>query len=204
MTGRRLYLTLFLVLFILSSPTISIFSASLASSASIDIEGARWNTNALPVKVLVVLNQWSNISYAAAVHEALNTWASSMQAYINLTKDTTLNIITFAFYISGINSTSNPNMIVNFSRDEIPPNPGTIGLTTYDYNPRTHYLIAPVNITMTTYGRTVDSLFVKDVSMHEPATLLGWATQPNSTHRTETQSSCTPPQKETRSYIHQP
>lgn len=146
---------------------VSVFAAS---SYSIELEEFRWNKFSL--KVLVNMNQWSSVDYAAAVHEALDSWVMSIRDYNNLFGEA-LRIISFAFYMSNINLTSNFDIFITFTPNEIPPTSHVVGLTTYSWNRATHEPVPPVTINITTYSSTADHLFVKNVAMHELGHALG-------------------------------
>lgn len=117
------------------------------------------------------MNQWSIPDYAIAVHEALDSWVKSIWNFTNSFSDMTLPIINYDFYVSNINSTSNYDVLISFTSDEISPK--TVGMTTYRWNLATHEPIPPIIINITTYSSTADPLFVKNIAMHEFGHALG-------------------------------
>jgi len=141
------------------------------SAASIELAGFRWYK--FPLKVLVDMNQWSTPEYAVAVHGALNTWSVSIWAYIESFNDNTLHDIRFDFYVSDVNATNDCDVRITFEQHEIPPDPNTVGMTVLSYDPTTHEPYSSAVINVTTFSKTADSLFVKNVTMHEMGHVLG-------------------------------
>jgi predicted Zn-dependent protease len=141
------------------------------SAASIELAGFRWYK--FPLRILVDMNQWSRPEYAVAVHEALSTWSASIWAYIESFNDNTLHDIRFDFYVSDINATNDYDVRITFEQHEIPPDPNTVGMTVLSYNPATHEPTSSAVINITTFSKTADSLFVKNVAMHEMGHVLG-------------------------------
>jgi predicted Zn-dependent protease len=133
------------------------------------VEGFRWTK--FPLKVLVDMNRWSTSDYAFAVREAVDTWLMSAWAYSNLFNETTLETMSYEFYVSNINATTNCDIFITFTANEISQN--VVGLTTYQWNPVSHEPVSPVTINLTTYSRTASHLFVENVAMHEFGHALG-------------------------------
>lgn len=145
--------------------------APLQSTASIGLEEFRWTH--FPIKVLVDMNQWTQPDYAVAVREALDSWVMSIWNYTNTYNDTTLSAINYLYYMSNVNSTVNYDVFITFTADIIPPGPNTVGLTTYSWDLSTREPVPPITINITTYSGSANSLFVKDVAMHEFGHALG-------------------------------
>jgi hypothetical protein len=145
--------------------------AALQSTASIALEEFRWTH--FPIKVLVDMNQWTQPDYAVAVREALDSWVMSIWNYTNTYNDTTLSAINYLYYLSNVNSTINYDVFITFTADIIPPGPSTVGLTTYSWDLTTRQPVPPITINVTTYSGSANSLFVKDVAMHEFGHALG-------------------------------
>ncbi len=165
-------LGLLVIAIILCSATLETVTAAASSPGTLELK-AHWNANVFPIKVLVDMNGWSNPEYAAAVHEAMDGWIACAPAYMNLTGDTTLKILSFAFYVSTVNSTDNYDVLISFNPNEIPPTPHAVGLTTIQWSGRTREIAKPVTINITTYSRTASYLFVRDVAIHELGHALG-------------------------------
>lgn len=170
--GKRLSFSLVLATALLvSSVSSSVVFVFAAPAYSIELEEFRW-TN-FPLIVLVDMNQWSVPDYAASVHEALDTWIQSVSLYIELYDGTVLGAISYEFHVSTVNSTENYDVLITFAEDEMPPDSGAIGLTTYQWNPATYEPIPPMTVNITTYSKTASPLFVKNVAMHEFGHVLG-------------------------------
>lgn len=163
-------LNLLLAMMLLVYLTFSSVASSFGSPASIATEDFRWSANRFPLKVLVDMNQWSTLDYAIAVHEALNSWVHSIWNYTN-TYGANLPNINYKFYMSSVNATSNYDVFITFSLDEM--GSGVVGLTSSQWNPATHEPIAPIIINVTTYQGSIYALFVKNVAMHEFGHALG-------------------------------
>ena len=157
---------LLLLVAILCSATLKLAVASTSVSHLIELK-ARWSTSNFPVKVLVDMNNWSSPEYADAIREALNGWVASIPPYINLTGDTTLRVMRYTFYMSTTNATNGYDVLVTFTPNEIFSASHAVGLTTIQWKGRTREIVAPVIVNITTYSRTVNSLFVRNVAMHE-------------------------------------
>jgi len=117
------------------------------------------------------MNQWSISDYAFAVREAVNVWQMSIWTYCSSFNDTTLAILNFAFYVSDVNATTDYDVFITFTADEISTD--VVGLTSYQWNPVSHEAQLPVTINLTTYSRTASHLFVKNIVMHEFGHALG-------------------------------
>jgi predicted Zn-dependent protease len=156
------------VALLLSSAPASASFLPTASPYYIQLEAFRWNS--FPLKVLVDMNQWSIPDYAAAVHESLQGWILSIWSY-NQTGYKTLRSISYTFYISDINSTTDYDVLVTFTSNEISPN--VVGLTTSRWNTATHEPIPPITINITTYSKTATNLFIRNIAMHEFGHALG-------------------------------
>jgi hypothetical protein len=133
------------------------------------VEGFRWTK--FPLKILVDMNLWSTPDYAYAVHEAVDTWLMSIRTYSSSYNDTTLTIMDFTFYVSNINATTDYDIFITFTANEISPQ--VIGQTSYHWNPISHEILLPVIINLTTYSQTANYLFIKNVAMHEFGHALG-------------------------------
>lgn len=144
-----------------------------AQANSIDLEEFRWSYSSFPLRVLVDMNQWSVDAYASVVHDTLDTWLASIWNYTSSYGSTNLNAINYSIFFSNVNSTSNYDVFITFSRDEMPPGSNVVGLTAYDFNSLTHNPIPPITINITTYSGTALNLFVRDVVMHEFGHALG-------------------------------
>ena len=170
--NEKFYLRLLFVVILLVNlgfpSVISAFGAP--SSSSIETEDLRWSANRFPLKVLVGMNQWSRTDYAVAVHEALTSWLHSIWNYTNNYGGNLPNI-NYRFYMSNVNATSNYDVFITFSPDEM--GSGIVGLTSSHWNSATHEPIAPITINVTTYHNTTYPLFVKNVAMHEFGHALG-------------------------------
>ncbi len=170
--GKRLSFNLVLATALLvSSVSSSVVFVFATPAYSIELEEFRWTS--FPLIVLVDMNQWSVPDYAASVHEALDTWIRSIWQYIDSYDGAVLGAISYEFHVSTVNSTNSYDVLITFTEDEMPPNSGAIGLTTYQWNPATHEPMPPITINITTYSKTASSLFVKDVAMHEFGHVLG-------------------------------
>jgi predicted Zn-dependent protease len=168
---RKSYLNLllaFVLLVNLAFPVVA--SAFGATSASIEVEDFRWTR--FPLKVLVDMNKWSTPDYAVAVHEALNSWLHSIWNYTNTYGAPNLPSIDYRFYMNTVNNTGNPDVLITFSPDEIPPGSGIVGLTSAQWD-SSHTPVPPITINVTTYQKTIYTLFVKNVAMHEFGHVLG-------------------------------
>jgi hypothetical protein len=169
--NMKFYLHLLLVVLLLVNLAFpSIASAFGSPSSSIEIENFRWSANRFPLKVQVGMNPWSRLDYAGAVHEALNSWVHSIWNYTDA-YGANLPNIDYIFYMSNINATSNYDVLIMFSPDEM--GSGVVGLTSSHWNSATHEPIAPITINVTTYHNTTYALFVKNVAMHEFGHALG-------------------------------
>lgn len=170
--GWKSYLSLVLVATLLLSLTGSEVNSALGNPAdTIEVEEFRWSR--FPLKVLVDMNQWSTPDYAVGVHEALNSWLHSIWNYTNNYGSNQLRNIDFSFYMSNVNATSNYDVFITFSPDEMPPGSSVVGLTYTQWDNSTHQPIAPIRINVTTYHGTIYDLFVKNVAMHEFGHALG-------------------------------
>jgi hypothetical protein len=146
-------------------------SAGVEYPYSIELEQFRWTT--FPLRVLVDMNQWSVPDYAVAVREALDDWMKSIWNYTHSFDNASLPAISYVFYMSTINETSDYDVLVTFTANRIPPGSNTVGVTTYEWQPYTHEPIPPIMINVTTFSATASNLFVKDVVMHEFGHVLG-------------------------------
>lgn len=164
----RLVLDMVLVASLLSSSTLFAFAAS---TDSIVLEEFRWNR--FPLRVLVDMNQWSTQDYAIAMREALNSWITSIWNYTGTYGGTNLRTMSYTFYLSNFNSTSNYDVFITFVSDEMPPNSGVVGKASYSWYDVTHEPVAPITISVTTFQKTAYALFVKNVAMHEFGHALG-------------------------------
>jgi hypothetical protein len=143
----------------------------VSAAYSIELEEFRWN--AFPLTVLVTMGQWGTLEYAATLHQALDDWIASIWNYTQSYNDTSLSMIDYLFYLQGVNATNNPDVVVSFNRDEIPPHSGVVGLTVYDYDAVSHLPRYLITMNITTYSATASDLFVKDIFMHEFGHVLG-------------------------------
>jgi predicted Zn-dependent protease len=159
-------LNLLLAVMLLVSLVFPSVAFVFGNPSSIEIEDFRWSANRFPLKVQVDMNQWSTLDYAVAVHEALNSWVHSIWNYTNAYHATLPNI-DYRFYVSNINATSNYDVLIMFSPDEMPPNSGIVGLTSSQWDTSTHEPVAPIKINVTTYQGSIYPLFVKNIAMHE-------------------------------------
>ncbi|HVP40337.1 MAG TPA: matrixin family metalloprotease [Candidatus Krumholzibacteriaceae bacterium] len=167
--NMKFYLRLLLaMLLVVNLAFLSIASAFGSLSFSIETENFRWTR--FPLKVLIDMNQWSRLDYAGAVHEALNSWVHSIWNYTNA-YGASLPNIDFRFYVSNVNATSNYDVFITFSSDEM--GSGVVGLTSTRWDNTSHTPIAPITINVTTYHNTTYPLFVKNVVMHEFGHALG-------------------------------
>lgn len=146
-------------------------SSQLQSADSIALEEFRWTK--FPVRVLVDMNQWTQPEYAVAVREALDGWIKSIWNYTNTYNDTSLARVNYLFYLNDVNSTTNYDVLISFTSDNIPPGPNTVGLTTYSWDLATHQPVPPVIINITTYSGAATTLFIRNVAMHEFGHALG-------------------------------
>jgi len=142
-----------------------------AQTNSIDLEEFRWSYSSFPLRVLVDMNQWSVDAYAPVVHDTLDTRLASIWNYTASYDSTNLNAISYLIFFSDVNSTSNYDILITFSQNEMGSN--VVGLTVYDFNSFTNAPIPPININVTTYSGTASNLFVRDVVMHEFGHALG-------------------------------
>jgi hypothetical protein len=97
---------------------------------------------------------------------------ASISEYISTYNDTTLSGVNYFFYVDGVNSSGSYDVIIFFNRNELSADNG-VGLTTTRWNPITHEPLPPIVINITTYSGTANSLFVKNVAMHEFGHALG-------------------------------
>jgi predicted Zn-dependent protease len=169
--GYRLRFSLVLAVVLLVSLLSSTLFVFAASSDTIVLEEFRWNS--FPLRVLVGMNQWSTQDYAMAVREALDSWVNSIWNYTSSYGGTNLRTISYTFYLSNVNSTSNYDVFITFASDEMPPNSGVVGKTSYSWYDVTHEPVVPIMINVTTLQKTVSALFVKNVAMHEFGHALG-------------------------------
>jgi hypothetical protein len=171
-SNNRLLVILTISVLILAS-TAQAFNLTKQVSAaySIELEEFRWN--AFPLTVLVTMNQWGTIEYAENLHQALDDWIASIWNYTQSYNDTSLTVIDYTFYLQGVNSTSDPDVVVSFNKSEMPPHSGIVGLTVYSYDDVSHMPQRPITVNLTTYSATASDLFVKDVFMHEFGHVLG-------------------------------
>lgn len=153
-----------------SSLIITANSASSSSLYSIQLHEFRWNK--FPLKILVEMNQWSQENYALAVREGINSWVNSVWNYTNSFTSPPLRI-DYLYYVSTINSTTTYDILVSFAAAELSQGTHAVGLTTYKIDLNLHVPIAPIIINVTTYSAKADSLFVKNVVMHELGHALG-------------------------------
>jgi hypothetical protein len=153
---------------LLSSTWLNVVYITAAPSYSIGLEDFRW-TN-FPLKVLIDMNEWSIPDYATAVHESLQGWILSIWAN-NQSGYETLRAISYSFYVSDINSTTSYDILITFAPSEMGPN--VVGLTTFKWNAATHEPSPPIIINITTYSKTANHLFVKNIAMHEFGHALG-------------------------------
>jgi len=149
----------------------SITPAFASPSDSIELEEFRWNS--FPIRVLVDMNEWSKPDYAVAVREALDAWIESIWTYTDSFGETSLRAVEFDFRLSNVNSTGRSDVYVTFASGRVSPSSDAVGLTTYSWNRLTHEPLVPITINLTTYSKTVSSLFVKNVAMHEVGHALG-------------------------------
>ena len=169
--GRKSVLRAVLTTVLLVSvATLPILSVCATDSHSIELEHFYWNE--FPLRVLVDMNQWSSPDYAIAVREALDGWVKSTWNYTRSFTDMTL-AINYLFFMSNVNSTNNYDVLITFTANEIPPTPNTVGLTILKWNSVTHEPIPPTTIQLTTYSKTADYLFIRNVAMHEFGHALG-------------------------------
>jgi hypothetical protein len=166
---HRAYLGLALAVLLVASITFSPTLVFADSSPSIELAGIRWNR--FPLKVLVDMNQWSNLDYVFAVREAIDIWVCSMWTYSEYFNDTTLEALSYTFYVSDVNATSSYDIFITFTSDEIYGN--VVGLTSYEWNPITRAPRPPVTINLTTYSGTASPQFLKNIVMHEFGHSLG-------------------------------
>jgi len=173
LTGHKKNLgiiSFFFLITLFSLTTISVYeSRASISPAFIDVEGFRLTK--FPLKILVDMNQWSTSEYAFAVHEAVDTWFMSIRTYSSSYNDTTLTIMDFTFFVSNINATTDYDIFITFTANEISHE--VIGQTSYQWNPISHEILLPVIINLTTYSQTANYLFIKNVAMHEFGHALG-------------------------------
>jgi len=183
--GKSVLCLLVLAVFLVGCVSPAEKSALLQPPYSIAVEEFRWTV--FPLRVLVDMNQWSVPAYAVAVGEALDDWMKSIWNYTQTFNDTSLPVMSYVFYVSSINATQDYDVLVTFAPDRMPPGSSIVGLTTYDYDLATHEPITPIIINVTTSFATANSLFVKDVVMHEfgHALGLGHASSPNTSNGPE-------------------
>jgi hypothetical protein len=118
------------------------------------------------------VNEWTASAYPGAVREAVDIWLASISEYISTYNDTTLSGVNYFFYVDGVNSTGSYDATIFFNRNQLSAD-NAVGLTTTRWNPITHEPLPPIVINITTYSGTANSLFVKDVAMHEFGHALG-------------------------------
>jgi len=123
------------------------------------------------LKVFVGVNEWTASAYPAGVRGAVDAWVVSISEYISTYNDTTLSSVNYYFYLDGVNSSGSYDVMVFFNRNQISGD--AVGLTTTRWNPVTHEALPPIVINITTYSGTANSLFVKNVVMHEFGHALG-------------------------------
>ena len=168
MVGTKAVLVSILIAVLLFS-SFSTLILPVHAMNSIRLEEFRWTT--FPITVYVDLNAWSLPDYAAAIREALDDWVSAIWNYTNTYGDQSLTMISFIYYVSNANYTSDPDVIVSFTPNVMSSN--AVGMTTYKYDDSSHEPIVPITISITTYHATASDLFVKDVIMHEFGHALG-------------------------------
>jgi len=162
-----------IIVILLLNVTLVIIKSTFANPTyTIATEDFCWSADRFPLKVLIDVNQWSTQEYVVAVHEALDSWVHGIWNYTD-TYGSNLPNINYTFYVSNVNATSSPDVIITFSPTEIPPNSGIVGLTQSSWNPLTHEPVAPTIINVTTLQGTVPALFVEDTAMHEFGHALG-------------------------------
>lgn len=161
-----------LTLILCSSLNFPLWSiAASASRPSIGLEEFRWSS--FPLSVLVDTKENAKSSYTGAIRDALDTWEASLWEYKSTYNDTTLPIVNFALYVSGINSSQAYDVIVTFEPNEMPLGSRVVGLTNLDWDPVIHAPQPPLIVNITTYQATASDEFVKNVGMHEIGHVLG-------------------------------
>jgi hypothetical protein len=119
------------------------------------------------------MNIWSKLDYAVATREALDNWVKSTWNYTQTYNNTSLPAISYLLYLSDVNATQDYDVYLTFAADYIPPNPNTVGLTTYSWDTFTHNPAGPITVNITTFSTTATKVFVKNVIMHEFGHVLG-------------------------------
>ncbi|UCH37901.1 MAG: matrixin family metalloprotease [Candidatus Bathyarchaeota archaeon] len=118
------------------------------------------------------MNQWSREDYALAVREGIDSWVSSVWNYTNSFTSPPLRI-DYLYYVSSVNSTTTYDILVSFAEAEISQGTHAVGLTTYKIDLNLHVPIEAIIINVTTYSATAETLFVKNVMMHEFGHAIG-------------------------------
>jgi len=161
---------IFLILCSLSSSQLCGIATSV-NQPSIGLEEFRWTS--FPLSVFIDTSENARSSYVTTIREALDTWEASLWEYKTTYNDTTLPIVNFAFYVSGINSSQAYDATVVFEAEEMPTGSRVVGLTNLNWDPVTHAPQPPLIVNITTYQATASDEFVKNVAMHEFGHVLG-------------------------------
>jgi len=166
----RLFFVAVLVLTVLIGSFFLSFDLVYSQAAdTIDVGQFRWTS--FPLKVFVGVNEWTASAYPAAVRGAVDAWVAGISEYVSTYNDTTLSNVNYYFYLDGVNSSGSYDVTIFFNRNQISGD--AVGLTTTRWNPITHEALPPIVINITTYSGTANSLFVKNVAMHEFGHALG-------------------------------